>query len=203
VIVDNAQTGRRLGNHSYLRPIANLGFAGSINAAIGQTPEAPWWMWAGDDITFGTGDLANIATLITDARGPRVVTGDREDERLLRFAYAALNREAIDAVGLLDEWTFYPAYFDDDDYEYRCRQGGVEWVTYNGQIAHERSATINSSPALAAENLRTFPENAERYRAKWGGPPGSETFSRPWGRPVPLSYALVDIAGRASRRWRA
>jgi GT2 family glycosyltransferase len=201
IVVDNGQIGMR-GDFEVIRPITNLGFGGAINTAIAQTPEADWWMWAGADLTFGPGDLTNISSLITDARGPRVVTGDRADERLLRFAYAALNREAIEAVGLLDEWTFYPAYFDDDDYEYRCRQGGVEWVTYNGQIAHDRSATIRSDAAMANANAMTFPMNRERYVAKWGGPPGSETYSRPWGKPVPLSYAPVDIAGRARRLWK-
>jgi GT2 family glycosyltransferase len=200
VVVDNGQLGMT-GDFEVIRPITNLGFGGAINTAIRQTPDAPWWMWAGVDLVFGTGDLTNIAHLIEDARGPRVVTGDRSDERLLRFAYAALNRECIEAVGLLDEDSFYPAYFDDDDYQRRCELGGVSWVTYNGAIAHTRSATINSDPKLAAANARTFPENMQRYVAKWGGHPGSETFSRPWGKPVPLSYAPVDIAGRARRMW--
>lgn len=200
VVVDNGRIGMR-GDFETIRPILNLGFAGGINAAIAQTPDAEWWMWSGVDVEFGTGDLTNIAHLMEDARGPRVVTGDRSDERLLRFAYAAVNRECIEAVGLLDEWSYYPAYFDDDDYEYRCRQGGVSWVTYNGQIRHERSATIRTDAAAAAGNARTFPENHARYVAKWGGPPGSERFSRPWDKPVPLSYAPVDIAGRARRMW--
>lgn len=200
VVVDNGQIGMR-GDFEVIRPITNLGFSGGINTAIKQTPEAEWWMWASADITFGPGDLTNIAALM-DTRGPRVVTGDRADERLLRFAYGAINRECIEGVGLLDEETFHPAYFDDDDYEYRCRQGGVSWITYNGGISHERSATINSDAAAASANARTFPENAQRYAAKWGGPPGSETFARPWNKPVPLSYAPVDIAGRARRSWK-
>ena len=200
VIVDNDQSGIRLG-HPTIRPLINLGFAGAINAAISQTPDAPWWLWASQDIAFGPGDLTNIVHLIEDATGPRVVTGDRSDDRLLRFAYGAINRECIEAVGLLDEWTFYPGYYDDDDYEYRCRMGGVSWITYNGAISHERSATIRSDPAAAAGNARTFPMNRQRYIAKWGGPPGSERFSRPWNKPVPLSYAPIDIAGRATRSW--
>lgn len=199
VVVDNGHIGMA-GDFEVMRPIANLGFGGSINSVICQTPEAAWWMWAGADLAFAPGDLAHIAQLMDRARVPQLVTGDRSDERLLRFAYGALNRECIEAVGLLDEG-FFPAYFDDDDYEYRCRTGGVSWITYNGAISHSRSATINSDPALAAANARTFPMNHARYVAKWGGPPGSERFSRPWDRPVPLNYAPVDIAGRAARTW--
>lgn len=200
VIVDNGQIGMRHKGAEVIRPITNLGFGGSINTAIRQTPDAPWWMWASIDLTFAPADLHNIAALM-ERRGPRLVTGDRSDARLLRFAFGALNRECIEAVGLLDEDTFYPAYYEDDDYEYRCRQGGVSWVIYNGAISHERSATIQSDPALAAANARTFPMNLQRYISKWGGPPGSERYSTPWGRPVPLSYAPIDIAGRAARSW--
>ena len=202
VIVDNGCTGMQLPRAThYIRPILNLGFSGGINAAISQTPSAPWWMWAGVDVTFAPGDLDAIADRM-DTHAPRVVTGDRSDDRLLRFAYAALNQQAIEAVGLLDEWNYYPAYFDDDDYEYRCRLGGVEWVTYNGNIEHERSVTIRSDASMASANARTFPMNAQRYAAKWGGLPGAESFTRPYDRPVPLDYTRPDLAGRARRVWK-
>lgn len=201
VIVDNGQYDMRHPGASVIRPILNLGFSGAINAAISQTPDAPWWMWASVDVAFTDPDLVNIIALMESATGPRVVTGDRGDERLLRFAYAAINREAIEAVGLLDEWTFYPIYFEDDDYQYRCQLGGVEWVEYNGNITHQRSMTIKT-PAHAMSNAATFPANARAYQSKWGGPPGSERFSRPWDLPVPLDYTRPAIAARAKRIWK-
>lgn len=184
----------------YIRPITGLGYPGGINAGIGQTPEAPWWMWSSNDLVWGPGDLAHIADLMDAANGPRLVTGDRRDDRMLRFAYGAENREAVEAVGLHDEWAFYPIYFDDDDYQYRCHQGGVEWIEYNGAIGHDRSSTIQD-PTMAEHNARTFEMNRQRYLAKWGGLPGRECFSRPYDRPVPLSYTAPDIAGRAARLW--
>jgi len=201
VVIDNDQSGNRLeAATDILRPLINLGFSGAINSAISQTPESEWWMWASVDLRFGPGDCERIAQLM-DTRSPRVVTGDRADERLLRFAYAAINRAAIEAVGLLDEWTFYPIYFEDDDYERRCRLGGVEWIEYNGSIEHQRSSTI-ASAKRRAQNDRTFPMNAAAYTAKWGGPPGSERFSRPWDLPVPLDYTRPAIAARAKRIWK-
>lgn len=202
VVVNNdpASDWDRHGVH-VLRPLINVGYGGGINLVIRQTPDAPWWLYCNADLVWGAGDLAAIAERMQAARGPRVVTGDRHDARLLRGAYGALNRETVEAVGLFDEDTFFPAYYEDDDYEYRCHQGGVEWLEYNGSIGHDRSASIHSSPELAQANSRTFPENQRAYIAKWGGPPGSETYSRPWNKPVPLSYAPVDIAGRARRSW--
>jgi GT2 family glycosyltransferase len=131
------------------------------------------------------------------ARGPRHLTGSH---RGLRNVYGAMNAATVDAIGLFDEWAFYPIYFDDDDYEYRCRQGGVEWLTYDGTIQHAGSQTI-TDPRMARENSRTYQLNAARYVAKWGGLPGHECYSRPYDLPVPLSYTAPDIAGRAVRTW--
>ena len=112
-----------------------------------------------------------------------------------------MNRAVVDAIGLFDEWAFYPAYFEDDDYQRRCELGGVEWIAYEGNITHERSVSIHSDPHLAQRNGQTFPENAKRYREKWGGLPGSETYATPYNLPVPLWYTKPDLAGRAARVW--
>lgn len=189
----------------YIRPILPLGYPGGINAGISQTPEAPWWLFASYDIAFGKGDLRRIAEIMAEASGPRVVTGDRADSRMLRWAYGALNAETVRQVGLMDEWTFYPIYFDDDDYERRCHLAGVEWVQYNGEILHgmhgEGSVTIREDATASAANGRTFPLNMDAYIAKWGGRPGAEWFDTPWDLPVPLSHTVVDTKSRAERRW--
>jgi GT2 family glycosyltransferase len=207
IVVDNGLTGYTLPTRNpyvervdYIRPILGLGYPGGINAGILQTPDARWWMWASNDLVFGPGDLAHVASLVESARSPRFVTGDLNDDRLLRNAYAAMNAATVDAVGLFDEWAFYPIYFDDNDYFRRCELGGIEWVEYNGSISHDRSSTIKD-PHLAEQNSRTFQMNRDRYVAKWGGLPGHECYSRPYDLPVPLSYTAPDIAGRAVRTW--
>ena len=199
VIVDNSCSGYQRDGAEIIRPITGLGYPGGINAGILQTPDAPWWMWASADLVFGPGDLERIAGFMERAEGPRHVTGSH---RGLRNVYGAMNVATVDAIGLFDDWAFYPIYFDDDDYEYRCRLGGVEWVTYDGTMTHAGSATINSDGWLARANSRTFRMNRDRYIAKWGGAPGSECFSRPYNLDVPLSYSAPDIAGRAMRLWK-
>jgi GT2 family glycosyltransferase len=199
VIVDNSLTGYSNPEAAVIRPITGLGYPGGINAGILQTPDAPWWAWVNNDIEFGPGDLAHIAEVMDAAQGPTHLTGS---DRRLRNAYGAMNAACIDTVGLFDDWAFYPIYFDDDDYEYRCRLGGVEWLTYDGTINHAGSMTINSDEHLRAENSRSFMQNRARYIAKWGGVPGHECFSRPYDLPVPLSYSAPDIAGRAMRLWK-
>lgn len=184
----------------YIRPLCSIGLAGAINIGISQTPDAPWWMFTSHDLVYGPGDLAEIAALVEEDTTPVFVTGDRRDARLLRNAYGAVNLAAIDAVGLLDEWAFGPLYYDDDDWERRCRLGGVEWIEFNGQIQHARSSTIRD-PRAAAGNARTFPMNAASYVEKWGGLPGAERFATPYDLPVPLSFVRPDLAGRAARQW--
>lgn len=186
----------------YIRPLISLGLAGAINAGIMQTPDAPWWLFSSHDLVYGPGDLAEIAALVAIDDAPVFVTGDRLDERMLRNAYGAVNRAAVEMVGLFDEHAFYPIYYDDDDWERRCRLGGVDWVEFNGMIAHDRSSTIKD-PLAAAANARTFPLNRARYIEKWGGAPGGEQFTTPYGIPgCPLSFTRPDPAGRAARLWK-
>lgn len=186
----------------HLRPVLNVGVTGGFNAGVSQTPDAPWWLLTSTDIGYGPGDLAHIAALMASAEGrPAVVTGTRNDIRLLRGAYMALNRECVDAIGLYDEWAFFPCYFEDDDFVRRCELGGVAWLEYDGGIRHDRSITIRSDDRLARRNAETFPDNLRRYVEKWGGKPGQETFETPYGLPVPLSYMKPDLAGRAARLW--
>lgn len=186
----------------HIRPVLGLGVTGGFNAGIMQTPEAPWWLLTSTDIGYGPGDLERIAELMDEDAYPTVVTGSRNDQRLLRGAYMAVNRACVEAVGLYDEWAFWPLYFEDDDYVRRCELADVDWLEYDGHIAHDRSITIRSDDRAASNNARTFPDCRQRYAEKWGGLPGQETYDTPYGLPVPLSYCKVDLAGRAERIWR-
>jgi GT2 family glycosyltransferase len=208
VIVDNSCSGATVSDPraEYIRPITGLGYPGGINAGIMQTPAAPWWLFASVDIEFGEDDLAAISSRMNGTAEPRVVTGTRNDSRMLRWAYGALNVATVRAVGLMDEHAFYPIYFDDDDYERRCKLAGIEWLPYDGDIRHgddglEGSVTIKSDAAMSEANTRTFALNRAEYHAKWGGGPTWEAFDTPWDSDVPLSHVRPDPAKRAARLW--
>lgn len=201
VIVDNSLTGWRSQTRddaAYIRPVLGLGYPGGINAGIMQTPDAPWWLFCSADLVFAPGDLAHIAETMHAATGPRVVTGSH---RGLRWVYGAVNVATIERVGIMDAHTFFPIYFDDDDYEYRARLAGVEWLHHDGGMRHAGSQTIKD-PDHGAANGRTFPLNRAAYLAKWGGLPGDERFRTPWNVPgLPLWATRPDPAGRARRLW--
>lgn len=209
VIIDNSLSGYTyappkdspIQRVEHVRPVLPLGVTGGFNAGIAQTPDAPWWLLSSTDIGYGPDDLAMIADLMEAGDSPAVVTGSRHDDRLLRGAYMAVNRACVETVGLYDEWAFFPCYFEDDDFVRRCELADVEWVEYDGAIRHDRSITIRSDGHMAARNAETYPDNQRRYVEKWGGPPGAERFTTPYGLPVPLSFVKIDLAGRAARRW--
>jgi GT2 family glycosyltransferase len=200
IIVDNSCTGyaAREPWRVLVPPYGGMGYTGGINAGIAQTPEAPWWMWASNDVLFGPGDLAAIAQLMAEAEGARLVTHG--------FTWGAINRACVETVGLFDEWSFWPIYFDDTDYLNRCILGGVDWIVYEGGIrhgadGHANSVTIKSDVRHEDANNRSWALNRQAYIEKWGGPPGKETFSSPWNSGLPLWAVRPDPAGRAARVW--
>ena len=59
----------------HIRPILGLGPGGGSNAAISQTPDAPWWLGTATDITFGPGDLGRIAAIMEGRTTPTFLSG--------------------------------------------------------------------------------------------------------------------------------
>ncbi len=179
-------------------PFTTLGYPGSINFGITQTPDAPWWLWVSNDVVFGEGDLDHIARVMDETDEPRLIS--------YHFAMGALNRACVQEVGLFDEWSFWPLYFDDNDYAYRCKLAGVELLYYDGNLSegadgHQTTMTIFSDPAIAAANAVTWDINKRAYVAKWGGVPGKERLKTPWGRKLPLWATRPDVEGRKARSW--
>ncbi len=210
VLIENSASGYEPPNDwqfdrlRIIRPIINIGYGGGINAAISQTPDAAWWLFVNADIAFRPGALAAIDEAMSGADEPRfVVTASANP-----FACGALNRQLVGLVGLFDEWTYYPAYYEDNDFAYRMKLLGLEQTVLPVTVMHgeadgpeNASATIRSDPRYREANGRSFMENQRRYIEKWGGLPRHEVFTRPWDSDVPLSYTPVDLDGRVRRQW--
>jgi GT2 family glycosyltransferase len=206
VVIDNARSGYRLpggkpGFSVFSPPFGSLGYTGSINFIIGQTFDAPWWFWASNDEVFGPADIGNVVALMEQAGDqPRIVTEN--------YAWGALNRAVVDRIGLFDEWSFWPIYFDDQDYAYRAKLAGIEWVRYTGTVAHgaeghSASLTIHSDEQLAKANAVSWDLNRTAYVAKWGAaPPDKPIYTKPWNKDLPLWTTQPDLAGRLQRMWK-
>lgn len=208
LVVDNGRSGWRFTSIDRDRfdyvavtepPATGMGYGGAINYGITQFAEEPWWMWVSNDVEWHPGTLDRVVALMDEATGPRVVTGG--------FTWGAINAAAVQLVGLIDEWSFFPIYFDDNDYQYRCKLAGVEWVefwadgTRHGDDEHGASLTILSDKTLREVNHKTFELNKAAYIAKWGGLPREERYTSPWNEGVPIWTVKPDIGARAARRW--
>jgi GT2 family glycosyltransferase len=65
----------------------------------------------------------------------------------------------VGKVGLFDEG-FYPAYFEDNDYQRRCERAGVQ-ISYGPDVDHKNSSTLKTEGAgFAGPNDRSFRANS-------------------------------------------
>lgn len=180
-------------------PYESMGWGGTLNFGITQMHDAPWWMWCTNDIILGRETMQTLYDVMQDA-------GDKPTVMTHRWAVGAINRAAIQTVGLFDEWSYHPIYFEDTDYAYRLHLAGAtvlidEMGVQEGIDGIEHSVTTRSDPVLSLANNRTWALNEAAYVAKWGGLPGKETFTSPWGKALPLWATRPDLDGRVLRRW--
>jgi len=97
------------------------------------------------------------------------------------FSAFILNRHCWETVGAFDEG-FFPAYFEDNDYHRRIVLAGFRAVVHPpAMFYHYGSRTQNESGAGPVVSGDLFQRNRAYYVRKWGGPPGAESFTTPFG----------------------
>jgi len=170
-------------------PRFNLGCSASWNRIIMEAMSRGYeYCYIGsNDTTLEPGALATFAGM-----------EKKEDEGIWLangMNFFCIRIANIPKIGWFDE-NFYPAYFEDNDYVYRCKMAGLLEVgcgpaerEFNGRtlpaihMHHLGSQTVASDPVYAAGNSATFGQwNRTHFMMKWGGPPGQETHKTPYGR---------------------
>jgi glycosyltransferase involved in cell wall biosynthesis len=184
-----------------IAPRGNLGVAGSWNYCLDIS--APYYLLINNDIALAPGALARLARATAAqpaSAGAYVLPGDQQ------FSCFTLTAAARFGVGRFDE-NFWPAYYEDRDYLYRCRLAGLHFYAVqsaqatHGDGLHPGSMTIASDAKVRAANDITLALNRDYYRRKWGGDPGHETFWRPFNNPnLPLSHWVLDPSLRAQQQ---
>lgn len=176
VIVDNGGEGRkrlRLPlNTELIEPGRNIGVAASWNLLLEAAGNEPIVI-SNDDVALATKDFATLAAASLNAP---LVTG-------LDWALFAQSRECTDRIGWYDEG-FRPAYYEDQDYSYRLRLAGMPRRKVPVGATHVCSATIAVARNISSEVSALY------YRAKWGGMPGEERFTEPFGGSPPAGWSL-------------
>ena len=143
---------------SILRLPSNLGVAASWNLGIKLFPMAKFWTFSSADVVFESNALKNL------------FEGSASDRLSLtelapHYQAFSIGDQVIDQVGLFDE-SFYPIYFEDNDFERRVRAKNLEVAYVPLASQHDNSSTINSDQSLYQQNSRTFISNADYFNSK-------------------------------------
>jgi len=142
---------------TYLPMPANLGVAASWNLGIKSFPYAERWFIASNDVRFEPGALGRLS----EARSDEITLSSM----FPHWQAFALGYEAVKRVGLFDEG-FFPAYFEDNDYQRRAERAGVAIRRLEVPMIHDNSSTIRSDERLSRENSRTFMSNQAHFSEK-------------------------------------
>lgn len=115
---------------------------------------------------------------------PRISSG-------VTWSCFAVNRQLFEKVGEFDEG-FIPAYGEDSDMSYRMRLKGLQGVRCHAALFFDSErgtiqglfdcaqSDIQDSADLLARLQARISMNDERYRRKWGGNAGLESFVVPF-----------------------
>ena len=199
IVIDNGQQTVRIphrvmnSNVEWVRLPHNIGVGASWNLGMKATPQAPWWMFANDDLTFGPGDLRRLEEAV-DPRAAAVYL-------MFGLASFAITRHTLNAVGYFDE-NIHPAYNEDLDFMRRSDLLGLPRVETGFTGFHEGSATIMADPVLRAVNGFTHGQNDAYYIRKWGGAKlGGETFTTPFNRGGHMGEWQLDPERLRAQAW--
>lgn len=138
---------------------SNLGVPASWNLGIKAFFPEDWVLVVGDDVEFPEGALTQFAEQA------------RPDEIILSHTWPywcafAYGMDAVDHVGLFDE-RFYPAYYEDTEYEWRCRQFGFPVRISDIPVGHSNASTLNTPRRQFAQRKGvTDASNAALYHEK-------------------------------------
>ena len=142
---------------TYLPMPANLGVAASWNLGIKSFPYDNRWFFASNDVVFKPGALERLCEARTDE-----ITLSKMFPHWHAFS---VGYEAVRRLGLFDE-AFFPAYFEDNDYNTRANRFGVSVRKLDIPADHDNSSTLKSDPVFQALNGDTFARNQAYYQAK-------------------------------------
>lgn len=131
---------------------------------------------ANDDTTLISG---SVLDLIDGLDKHTVFTFPKENESA--FAFFGVNIKLMQKLGWFDT-EFSPAYFEDNDAFYRAQLAGMKHKFIDSvQVFHKGSQTQFAPGEKQVVSHERFRELQYRYIQKWGGLPGEETYTVPFG----------------------
>lgn len=156
IIVDNSgkrtfepKVNKHVKNLWLIQVPYGLGANGAWNLIIKSTPHSPYWVIPNDDSWFAPGALEKIANDVQTDKFNFVKVNPK-------WSCVIPTEGSVEKAGLWDE-AFHPVYYDDDDYQWRMEQLGIEFHTIDAVVHHDNSSTLRSG--YQERNVVTFERN--------------------------------------------
>jgi GT2 family glycosyltransferase len=150
----------------------NIGVAASWNLLCDKIfKENDYAIILNDDIYLGRKDWEIDDLLKNYKRAFYCCTQD--------FASFIIPKGTYKRIGQFDD-VFYPAYYEDNDYEYRLKLWGLQpfRIPFLNPFLYATSQTLEKEPTLK----KMTDLNKQRYIDKWGGEPKREKFKKPYNK---------------------
>lgn len=156
----------------------NIGVAKAWNLFL-KTIDQNYIIIANDDVAVHEHTLAHFKIVARQNKRAMLTA-----EGMLGNAYSLflLPQAIYREIGEFDE-RFSPAYFEDNDYDYRRRLLGIDFISVTGATySHDVSSTLKRySPEEMNNHHNNFRRNQAYYISKWGGLPGNELYQESFG----------------------
>jgi hypothetical protein len=178
------------------RPGRNIGVSASWNRILRYAHNrGEGVVISNDDIVLSPRAFEEIVGLLN--------TGDFGVVNGLGWALLGQTAACTAKVGYYDE-NFFPAYYEDCDYDVRLKRACVARTTISSQVEHVGWATSRAL-GLGSEHDAWLQKNLAYFCQKWGGAPGSETFTEPFNGSPPAGWkcemADTHVARGPVMRW--
>lgn len=183
-------------NKSYPHPhdiyiVPNLLYQRSVSAAVNLGVRraidegCDYICYAADDVIVGKEDIESLLNkLIEDD----LWVCHHHTEKESGYFFWVANPDLFTKANIWWDEFFYPAYFEDNDWERRIKLVDASKVGYiNTDCTHIGSVTKKRlSPLMAQQHHKDFERNRARYALKWGGLPGTEEYDVAWNGGDPI-----------------
>ena len=136
---------------------------------------------SGDDNYFIPGNLEKVAKFMTDDKLNDIMFTFNEH---ISFSTYIFTKKALETVGYFDE-NIYPAYFEDNDYHYRIKLSGNDFIQIpgvdilSGDNNTKHSCTLNSVNNEYRNKMgECYLRNESYFKSKWNDSTSIYPFNR-------------------------
>lgn len=170
------------------RPGRNIGVAASWNRILRYAHgRGEPVVISNDDVVLSRGAFEELCEML--------YAGKYDFVNGLGWALFGQTAACTEKAGYYDE-NFYPAYYEDCDYDIRLKLAGVPRGQIASPVEHVGWATTRELQNQSEHN-EWLRRNYEYFCQKWGGAPGSESFTSPFdGRP-PANWNCEGLGAKA------